>query len=220
MNPRFPLLILALVFIAALLSGCTGGTSTMPAETPPVTSEQTTPPSNTAATPVPATTAPLEPFPGALSIGTSYDYGREEIAMEVTVSGVKAVDEYDWWSPNWGKYWNTTPKEGNHFIFALVRLADRGTARARLPSPSLFVLHGDGNSYVQNVERDHSLWIKGIDVKQYDFYYDTTAGWIDPGESNRVEGFLLYEVPGTLTLDKAYLGVTFSSKAEAVWRLG
>jgi hypothetical protein len=140
--------------------------------------------------------------------------------MDVTVYKVKAMDEYDWWSPQWGRYWNTTPKKGNHFLFVFARLVDRGSARARLPSPSMFVLHADANSYVQTTDRDSSLWIKGIDVKQYDFYFDEKGGWIDPAESNEVEGFLLYEVPATLAPDRAYLEVTFSSKAAAVWKLG
>jgi hypothetical protein len=161
-----------------------------------------------------------EPFPGALSLGAQYRYGREDIAMDVTVYQVKVMDEYTWWSPQWGKYWNTTPKKGNQFLFALVRLVDRGTARARLPSPSMFVLHGDNGSYVQTTDRDNSLWIKGFDVKQYDFYFDNTGGWIDPGDSNKVDGFLLFEVPASLRPDHAYLEATFSSKAAAVWKLG
>ena len=166
----------------------------------PATPAVTTTPATTLppTTEAPQVSAVPEPFPGALSLGTPYRYGREDIAMDVTVYKVKVMDEYDWWSPQWGRYWNTTPKRGNQFLFALVRLVDRGTARARLPSQSMFVLHGDGGSYVQTTDRDNSLWIKGIDVKQYDFYFDTTAGWIDPGDSNKVEGFLLYEVPASL----------------------
>jgi hypothetical protein len=219
MNPRLPLLIVTLLLIATLLSGCGEKSAPQATETPAATTASpTTIPATTML--VPQATAPPEPFPGALSVGTPYQYGRADIAMEVTVYRVKAVNEYEWWSPQWGRYYNTTPKQGNHFLFALVRLVDRGTARARLPAQSLFVLHGDGNSYVQTSDRDHSLWIKGMDVKQYDFYYDTTAGWIDPGESNKVAGFLLYEVPATLTPDHAYLGCTFSFGAAAVWKLG
>jgi hypothetical protein len=219
MHPRIPLLLLALLLTVTLLAGCGGQTSPGSPETPPATTAvPTTLPAT--APPVPQATAPPEPFPGALSIGTPYRYGREDIAMEVTVYGVKAVEGYEWWSPNWGRYWNTTPDEGDHFLIALVRFIDRGTARARLPSQGMFVLHGEGNSYVQNVERDHSLWIRGIDVKQYDSYYDDRAGWIDPGESNGVEGFLLYEVPASLTPGNTYLQVTFSSQAAAVWKLG
>ena len=218
MVPRLLLLLIASLIVTTILAGCGGGAPPQMPETPAVTTATATMPP--AATAAPQVTAVPEPFPGALSLGMPYQYGREDIAMDVTVYKVKVMDEYDWWSPKWGRYWNTTPKKGNRFLFALVRLIDRGTARARLPSQSMFVLHGDGGSYVQTSDRDNSLWIKGIDVKQYDFYFDTTAGWIDPGESNKVEGFLLYEVPASLTPENAYLEATFSSKAAAVWKLG
>jgi len=219
MVPRILLLLIASLLLTGLLAGCSENVPPRVPDTPAVT---TTPPTPLPVTTVvPMTTAEPEPFPGALSLGTSYRYGREDISMEVTVYKVRAMDEYEWWSPQWGKYWNTTPKEGNRFLFAFVRFVDRGTARARLPSPSLFVLHGDdGSAYIETSDRDHSLWIKGIDVKQYDYYYDDKGGWIDPGESNQVNSFLIFEVPESLTPDHAYLGATFSSKAAAVWRLG
>lgn len=218
MAPRLPFLLAALLLIAALLSGCGQQAAPQVSETPSTTTAPpaTAPPT----TPIPQTTVPPEPFPNALSVGTPYQYGRADIGMEVTVYQVKIMDGYEWYSPDWGRYYNTTPKEGNHFLFALVRLTDRGTARARLPSPTTFVLQGDGNSYVQNVERDHSLVVKGIGVKQYDYYYDRTAGWLDPGASNKLEGFLLYQVPESVTSGNAYLQATFSSQASAVWKLG
>jgi hypothetical protein len=223
MIPRFHHALLVLLVIAALLAGCGERATRAVPVTPGVTPEipGTTPEQATTVpetTPVPTT--PAEPFPGALSLGTPFKYGREDIAMEVTVYRVRVMDEYDWWSPQWGKYWNTSPKEGNHFIFAFVRFIDRGTTRARLPSPSMFVLHAGGTSYLETTDRDNSLRIKDIDVKQYEYFFERTAGWIDPAESNQVEGFLLYEVPEDVTPEKAYLGAIFSSQSEAVWKLG
>jgi hypothetical protein len=213
---RFLPALAALILITALLAGCAQqGASSAPG-TPVVTTIMATTTIET--TPVPAATP--EPFPGALSVGTPYTYGREDIAMEVNVYKVKVMDGYEWWSPKWGRYWNTSSKEGNHFLFTFVRLIDRGTARARLPSTPMFVLHADGNSYIETTDRDNSLWIKDIDVKQYAYFFDRTAGYIDPAESNKVEGFLLFEVPSTVDPTGAYLEGTFSSKAGAVWKLG
>ena len=218
MVPRPLLLLIASLIVATLLAGCSGQVTSQVPETPAVTAAPTTlPPATTEA---PQITAVPEPFPGALSLGTPYTYGREDIAMEVTVYKVKVMDEYDWWSPKWGRYWNTTPKKGSHFLFALVRFIDRGTARALLPAPHTFVLRSNGNSYVETTDRDNSLWIKGIDVKQYEYYFEDTAGWIDPGESNKVEGFMIYEVPESVTPQNSYVDVIFSSKAAAVWKLG
>jgi hypothetical protein len=218
MVPRFLLLLIASLLLTTLLAGCGGSVPSQVPGTPDVTTTPATtlPPTTEA----PQVTAVPEPFPNALSLGSPYRYGREDIAMEVTVYKVRVMDEYDWWSPKWGRYWNTTPKKGNRFLFALVRLVDRGTARALLPAPHLFVLRSDGNSYVETTDRDNSLWIKGIDVKQYEYYFEDTAGWIDPAESNKVEGFILYEVPESVTPENSYIEVVFSSKAAAVWKLG
>jgi len=223
MVPRFIPALLALLVITAFLAGCGERATRAVPVTPEVTPEAaTTTPGPTMTvpetTPVPTTLA--ESFPGALSVGTPYKYGREDIGMEVTVYQVRAMDGYEFWSPQWGKYWNTTPTEGNHFIFALIRLINRGTVRARLPSPSMFVLHADGNTYIETTDRDNSLWIRDIPVKQYEYFFERTAGWIDPAESNKVEGFLIYVVPESVTPENAYLGATFSSQAEAAWKLG
>jgi len=213
-------ILLSLLLIVALAPGCSEKNAPLPAATPTPAAPITTPlPSTPPVTSVAPSPSP-QPFPQALSLGDLYRYGREDVAMQATVYRVKAMDGYEWWSPQWGRYWNTTPKTGNHFIFALVRLVDGGTARARLPSPAMFVLRGDGGSYIETSDRDSSLPIKGIEVKQYDYFYDRTAGWIDPGESNRVDGFLLFEVPENLAPENTYLGVTFQSNADAVWKLG
>ena len=146
MAPQIFLLLITSLIIATLLSGCAEQASPRTAVPPAETAAPATtgPPTPQA----PGVTATLEPFPGALFLGTPYEYGREDISMEVTVYQVKVMDEYEWWSPEGGRYWNTTPGSGNQFLFALVRLVDRGTAKARFPSSSMFVLKGNGGSYV------------------------------------------------------------------------
>ncbi|MDD1661337.1 MAG: hypothetical protein LUQ49_02605 [Methanomicrobiales archaeon] len=223
MVPRFLLVLLALLVIAALFAGCGERATRAVPVTPVVTPEipGTTPePAMTVPETTPVPTTPAESFPDALSVGTPYRYGREDIAMEVTVYRAMAMDRYEFWSPQWGKYWNTTPGKGSHFLFALVRFIDRGTARARLPAPHLFVLHSGGNTYVETTDRDNSLRIRDLPVMQYEYFFERTAGWIDPAESNKVEGFLLFEVPESITPENSYLEATFSSQAGAVWKLG
>jgi len=60
----------------------------------------------------------------------------------------------------------------------------------------------------------------GRDVKQYAYSFEDTGGWIDPGESNRIEGFLIYEVPESVEPANPVIDVVFSSQADAVWKLG
>ncbi|HXW99334.1 MAG TPA: hypothetical protein VEI51_06395, partial [Methanomicrobiales archaeon] len=93
MAPRYlPLLIVSLVLVS-LLAGCTGNNQGA-AVTPVPTSPPETP-----ATVQTTVLPPPEPFPGALAVGTPFQYGREDISTDVTVTGVRATAEYEWWSP-------------------------------------------------------------------------------------------------------------------------
>lgn len=40
------------------------------------------------------------------------------------------------------------------------------------------------------------------------------------GESNAVEGYIIYEVPESLTPEKTYVTIVLQDKNEAVWVLG
>jgi hypothetical protein len=41
-----------------------------------------------------------------------------------------------------------------------------------------------------------------------------------PGESNAIEGDIIFEVPVSLTPDKTYGEIVFNSHESAVWHLG
>ncbi|MGE5831832.1 MAG: hypothetical protein ACM3X8_02845, partial [Methanomicrobiales archaeon] len=84
MHLRVPFLVITLLLSLALLTGCSSPPASQSPGTPVTTPPPSTEPPVTTATVIP-TTAPPEPYPGALSIGTPYRYGREDIAMEVTV---------------------------------------------------------------------------------------------------------------------------------------
>ena len=92
--------------------------------------------------------------------------------------------------------------------------------QAILPLSGTFAVHADGAMYRYYAERDPSLPIKGIDVKEWMNPRDWQGGWIYPGDSNRVDGFLIHEVPADLSLDHAYVEGVFSSQGRAVWKLG
>lgn len=210
--------LLALLAVLSLLAcGCAG-----PGAAPPATP---TPEATTVATPVvttiPTTPTPTpEPFPGALRLKEIYRYGKEEVACEVTIYKAFFRDEYNWWSPEWGRYWNTSPAKGSKFLFVFIRYVNRGTTQALLPTSGKFAVHADGAMYRYYAERDPSLPIKGIDVKEWMNPLDYQGGWIYPGDSNKVEGFVIYEVPADLALERAYVDGVFSSQGRAVWKLG
>jgi hypothetical protein len=230
MVPRSHIPLLALLLIGSvLLAGC-GQKAVRPGDTPAGTTAATPRPYTqvqgttlASTTPVPATPVPtpvVETFPDALSLGTPYRYGREDISVEATAYRVRTMKEYNWWSPNWGRGGNTTAKTGHHFIFVFVRFIDRGSARALLPTPHALVLKSGGNSYIETTDRDNSIPITEFNVKQYEYYFEDVGGWIAPGYSNRIEGFILYEVPESVTPANSYLHVIFSGKANATWKLG
>jgi hypothetical protein len=40
------------------------------------------------------------------------------------------------------------------------------------------------------------------------------------GESNAIDGYIIFEVPESLTPDKTYVEIVFSSRESALWNLG
>jgi hypothetical protein len=40
-----------------------------------------------------------------------------------------------------------------------------------------------------------------------------------PGEGNAVDGYIIYEVPASLTPDKTYVEIVFNGHETAVWKL-
>ena len=45
-------------------------------------------------------------------------------------------------------------------------------------------------------------------------------GYLYPGKSNAMDGYLIYEVPASLTLNEAYAVIEFNGKDRGVWDLG
>ncbi|MDD1660024.1 MAG: DUF4352 domain-containing protein [Methanomicrobiales archaeon] len=210
--------LLALLAVLLLLAGGCTGQDAVPPVTP---SPEATPTETATVTTIPTTpTATPAPFPGALHLKEVYRYGREHVACEVTIYRAFFRDEYDWWSRDWGRYWNTTPSEGNRFLFVFIRYLNNGTTQAILPSSDKFVVHADGLTYRYYTERDPSIPILGINEKGWENPLDYRGGWIYPGPSNTVEGFLIYEVPRDLPPERIYVDGVFSGQARAVWKLG
>jgi hypothetical protein len=56
-------------------------------------------------------------------------------------------------------------------------------------------------------------------VEDYGLSHGTMSDFVYPGESNAIDGYLIYEVPQSLTPDKTFVDISFNSQDRAVWKL-
>jgi hypothetical protein len=56
--------------------------------------------------------------------------------------------------------------------------------------------------------------------RTFGFSHGTELGYLYPGMSNAVDGYIIYEVPQSLTPEKTYVEIPFNTKDHAVWKLG
>ncbi len=203
--------------------------------------------SQTAATPAPTTqsvavttTVPLAaatPYPGALSPGTLAPFGIGGKNGTATMYKADLRPEYTWTSPSFNsaseqkltgealgtqKGYNTQqPAEGNAFLFVWVRLADTGTGSIVAPSPAQFTVNYKGRDYSYRSLTGSDVTVGSVRGTQYDYLIGKggVSGYIQPGESNAADGFLIYEVPASIDLARAYMIVTLDAQHTSVWQL-
>jgi len=230
MKPCHTLLITGILLIMVALAGCT--TQAPPAATPTPTSAPVM--TTTTPTPVPEPTA----YPGALALKAEAPFGIAGKTGTATVYRAEVHPEYTWTSPSFNSpreqsqageslletqrgYNTEKPKEGNAFLFVWVRLTDTGTERMVAPSPGQFVVDYNGKTYAYSSLRGSDVTVGNVRGTQYDYLIGKggVAGYIQPGESNAADGFLIYEVPSTIDLSKAAMVVTLDSAHQSAWKL-
>jgi hypothetical protein len=220
----------ALVLVL-LCSGCTSTTQQAPSQT-------------TSPTPVitPATTAPaLVPaaaaYPDALAVGQYATFGSGTKEGKATVYRYAINPTYNWTEPTFNSahnqlaasgpngiqhgYITEKPGDGDTFLFVYVRVIDTGTTEMYVPSPSQFVVVNGGTAYNYTSVRSSDVVIDNVFENQYDFRLGTTGvvGEIKPGDSNAAEGYLIYEVPQSISAQDTYVVVNLDYQTRAVWRL-
>jgi hypothetical protein len=137
---RAPALVLSVLLVVALLvlsSGCITEykklTAPKPTPTPtPTPAPVITPPITIDPTPIPeATLIPANDtftWGGPRALGDWFTWRRDNVLgykdlfVRVTVYGYKEMDNYTWWSIDWGKWFFQYPPQGNKFIFAFVHM--------------------------------------------------------------------------------------------------
>jgi len=240
---RSTLLFPAFVIIALIaVAGCTG-TGTPPGEktaTLSTTAPATTPPvPSVTATPVP--TAMDDPYPQALAPGTLFPFGSGKVASEGMVYRSWINDTYDWHNDLDNKYYTAPdrPMPGYKYLFVFVHMTNKGETRVWYPPSRTIAVHYDGNTYTPDTthflpdkaEDDDAqpIEIKEIQyfhklngdeyVEDFGYSHGTTADYLYPGESNSLDGYIIYVVPTSLTPEKTYVVIPFNGQDTGVWKL-
>jgi hypothetical protein len=216
--------------IAVALVACAGCASTAPQAPAPVTTNPVT------ITAAPATE--LTPYPGALALNQEAPFGIGGKNGTATVYKAEIRSNYSWSSPSFNSpreqaqagaplgtqrgYNTEEPATGNAFLFVYVRLADTVSERIVAPSPGQFTVNYNGKIYSYQSVRGSDVTVSDVRVTQYDYQIGKggVLGFIQPGASNAADGYLIYEVPATIDLTKAYLVVTLDAQHQSAWKLG
>ncbi|OPY39350.1 MAG: hypothetical protein A4E35_00121 [Methanoregula sp. PtaU1.Bin051] len=209
-----------------------------------VTTASTTVPATTVPTPtvVPTTVVPTptpDPFPDALSLNEWFNYNEGKYASKATIYRYWINGTYQWHNDMDNHYYTQSPKAGNKYLFIYAAIVHTGTTAYPYPKSSRIYVYYNGSRYT--VDPSHYLPDKAEDrdatpieiyeleqqydlfnaerVEDYGYSHGTTSDFIYPGQSNAIDGYLIYEVPASLTPDKTYVEIVFDSDDRAVWKL-
>jgi len=235
-------LVIGALLVWSVLPGMVSGSG--PGSTGVQTPAGTLSPSfTTLVTTVPITTAPTptpDPFPGALHLKEGLSFGAGRIESEGTVYRIWMNQTYHWHNDMDNKYYVQKPAPHNKYLFVFINVFNKGDTRVWPPTSGNIHVWYNGKKY--SMDPTHYLPDKSSDRKataievgeiQYfpklfgteyveDFGYSHGAqlAYLYPGKSNAIDGYLVYEVPASLTPEKAYVEIVFNGNTTGVWNLG
>ncbi len=179
------------------------------------------------------------PFPDAFSLKEWYNYNEGKYASKATVYRYWINGTYQWHNDADNRYYTQRPKAGNKYLFVYVNIVNLGTSAYPYPKSNRISVHYDGIIY--SVDTSHYLPDKADDreataieveeiqqqsdffnserVEDYGYSHGTTSDFIYPGQSNAIDGYLIYEVSDSLTPDATYVEIVFDGEDRAVWKL-
>jgi hypothetical protein len=221
-----------LLFIGLFFAGCMS--SPQPVQTPVS--------SNTLVNPSPVLTPlPTEvPYPNALGLDEYSCFGCDNRQGGATVYRYEIRPSYNWSSPSWNSpreqvdaspplelqngYTMEKPAEGNVFLFIFIRIENVGTMGVNVPLAKQFVVYSDGKIYNYTSVHGPDVVIDRVSGTQYGYQTGQegrgTVGYIQPGESNRAEGYLIYEIPSSFSPNTTYVIANLDNVSRAEWKLG
>jgi hypothetical protein len=219
-----------LLFFGLIFAGCLG--LSLPVKTPVS--------SNTLVIPSPVLTAvpTAVPFPNALGLDEYSCFGCDNRQAGATVYRYEIRPHYNWTSPSWnspreqaaasqpldlqGGYTMEKPGEGNTFLFIFIRIQNVGTIGVNVPLAKQFAVYSDGKMYNYTSVHSPDVIIDGVSGSQYGYQIGQggTVGYIQPGESNRAEGYLIYEIPASFSPNTTYVVANLDNQNKEEWKLG
>lgn len=181
-----------------------------------------------------------DPFPGALALREPFPFGTGKVASIATVYRYWINDTYEWHNDMDNRYYVQRPGSGNKYLFVFVHLENTGDTRVWFPPAESVIVHSGTTVYRQ--DRNHFKPDKATDVdttpieiKEIQYYqklngdeyvedfgysHGTELGYLYPGKSNAVDGYIIYEVSRSLTPDKTYVEIPFNGQDRGIWKLG
>jgi len=194
---------------------------------------------------VPAPEATVTVTPGSsrdtLNLKDNYLFGNTTTwKSEATVYRIWINDTYRWFSPEDNQYYTKVAPAGKKYLFVFISMVCQGTDRAPLPQQNnIYVLYD--NAIIAH-DPAHELPTKNPDstpkvirigeiefskkrfateyIEDFGYSHGMRLGYINPGESNAVDGYCIYEVPASLTPENAYVSIVMPEGDTASWKLG
>lgn len=229
MKFMYTIAVVGVLFVVLFFSGCTSTTPSVQTQTPVTTAAAVT------LTPTPTLTT--VPFPNALALNEYATFGSGNEQGKATVYKFEVKSDYNWTSPTWNSpgqqaasqplglqrgYNTEKPQAGNIFLFLYVRVTNTGTNAVYAPSAKQFVVSSNGEVYNYSSVRSSDVTIDKVSGTQYDYQIGRggMVGYVQPGESNAADGYLIYEIPASFMPATTYVVSNLDYQTKAVWKLG
>jgi len=234
MKTLYTIAVFGVLFAVLLFAGCLGSSSQVQTPTPVPT---TVMPVTTAGMKAPTQT-PAPAFPNALDLNQYAIFGNGDQQGKATVYRYEVKPTYDWTAPSWNSpreqlaasqpndlergYNRETPQDGNTFLFVYVSVQNTGSSRIFTPAPKQFVVLSEGKAYAYSPVHSSDVVIAKISDPQYANQNGQRdpIEYVLPGDNNKVEGFLIYEVPKSFSPATTYVAGNLDYQNSAVWKLG
>ncbi|MFA5347633.1 MAG: hypothetical protein WC294_05815 [Methanoregula sp.] len=223
------------IFILILFcSGCADTSRQVPLQT----TAPTYPITKTPVSPTFVTAPAAVAYPDALPVGQYATFGSGDRQGKATVYDYEIKPNYTWTSPTFNSpaeqsaasppnelehgYNLESPKQGDTFLFVYVRVINTGSAAVYAPSASQFIVYVNGTVYNYTPVHSSDVIIDKVFGTQYDYQIGTggVVGYVQPGDSNKAEGYLIYEVPAGITSPDVYVIANLDYRNQAIWKLG
>jgi hypothetical protein len=161
------------------------------------------------------------PFPNALTIKESYLFGSNKTISEAMVYRYWINDTYQLFDPKETVYIIKKPSAGKKYLIIFLNVVNRGTDRSYPPRTSGVSVYYDGIFYypdpthvvprtekttdsapiilrIGEIEFFHKLFGSEY-VEDFGYSHGTELAYLTPGESNAIDGYIIFEVPSSLT---------------------